>query len=176
MNQNHLQIQQRLDTYKYTPDRRFITDSGFTIQEENVKQKLRQYWADERVPVSEKLKGFDMDLTGFDPRNTTNRELRAIAVRLADLGLIDYGTAGGLGGIDVDFDAQGNEINQDKVVDAFAFFQRNIEALQEMVAEGRDYARDTITKFNTDVSVMLALEEYAKSARSRGGMLVNVTA
>lgn len=45
-----------------------------------------------------------------------------------------------------------------------------------MVAEGRDYARDTITKFNTDVSVMLALGEYAKSARSRGGMLVNVTA
>ena len=76
MNQNHLHIQQRLDTYKYTPDRRFITNSGYTAEEESVKQKLRQYWADGRVPASEKLKGFDMDLTGFDPRKTTNKELR----------------------------------------------------------------------------------------------------
>ncbi len=176
MNQNHLQIQQRLSTYGDKPDRRFITDSGYTVQEESVKQKMRQYWADDSISNGTKLKGFDMDLTGFDPRKTTNRELREIAGRLADLGLIDYATAGGLSGIDLEFDADGNEISQDKVVDAFAFFQRNLEVLQKKIKEGHDYARDTVTKFNTDISVMLALEEFAKSSRNRGGALVNIKA
>lgn len=124
MIQNFVEIRQRLSAYTVAPDDRFRTRSGATEQEESIKTKVRQYWADTSISNAEKLKGFDMDLSGFDPRNTTNRQLREIGNTLADMGIVDYATSGWLSGIDVDFDAQGNEISLDKKVNMYSYFQR----------------------------------------------------
>ncbi|MFJ5299543.1 hypothetical protein ACIQAL_23860 [Pseudomonas sp. NPDC088368] len=172
MLQNFSEINRRLSTYAVLPDNRFRTQSGASEQEESVKQKVRQYWADESISNKEKLKGFNLDLSGFDPRNTTNRQLREIGNVLVDMGIIDYGTSGWLSGIDLDFDAQGNEISLDKKVDMYDYFERQLGFLNKHISEGHGFARDTLTKLKTVMSVTLALEEHANTPRERS--LVNI--
>jgi len=161
MIQNLLQIRDRLSAYTPVPIARFATDSGNSPQEESVKQKVRQYWADERISNAQRLRGFDLDISGFDPKNTTNREIRQIAGVLADMGNVDHDTAGWLGGIDLEFDAQGKEINLDKPVDAYAYFDSQLKALNKYIDEGNEFAKHTLVKLKTSITVMMALEERA---------------
>lgn len=172
MIQNFVEIRQRLSTYAVVPDSRFRTQSGAPEQEESIKQKVRQYWADGSISNAQKLKGFTLDISGFDPRNTTNRQLREIGNVLADLGIVDYGTSGWLSGIDLEFDDQGNEVGLDKRVNMYDYFQRQLEVLNKHASEGEGYARDTLTKLKTVMSVTRALEEYAKNPRQKS--LVNI--
>nr|GFD56482.1 hypothetical protein [Tanacetum cinerariifolium] len=82
-------VDQRLKTYFAVPDKRFEVKSGLSPQEEAVKQRVRQYWADKSIPESKKLEGLNIDLSGFDPRNTSNRQLLEVGTLLAEQGLID---------------------------------------------------------------------------------------
>jgi len=174
MVQNFVEIRQRLSAYIVVPDERFRTQSGAPEQEESIKQKVRQYWADGSISNAQKLKGFTLDISGFDPRNTTNRRLREIGNVLADLGIIDYGTSGWLSGIDLEFDEQGNEVGLDNQVDMYEYFERQLEFLNKHISEGKGFARDTLTKLKTVISVTQALEEYAKTPRQKS--LVNIRA
>jgi hypothetical protein len=174
MVQNFSEIQRRLSSYAVVPDNRFKTQSGATEQEESIKQKVRQYWADDSIPNEQKLKGFKLDLSGFDPRNTTNRQLREIGNALADMGIVDYGTSGWLSGIDLEFDALGNEKSLDKKVDMYDYFERQLNFLNKYISEGHGFAKDTLTKLKTVMSVTLALEERAKQPNEKS--LVNIRA
>jgi hypothetical protein len=174
MLQNFIEIRHRLSTYVVVPDQRFRTKSGAPEQEESIKQKVRQYWADESVSNAQKLKGFNMDISGFDPRNTTNRQMREIGNVLADMGIVDWDTAGWLSGVDLDFDAQGNEISLDKTVDMYDYFERQLSFLDKYISEGHSFAKDTLTKLRTVISVTLALEERAKTPPEKS--LVNIRA
>jgi hypothetical protein len=174
MLQNFAEIQRRLSSYVVVPDNRFKTQSGATEQEESIKQKVRQYWADGSISNQQKLKGFNLDIAGFDPRNTTNRQLREIGNTLADLGIIDYGTSGWLSGIDLEFDALGNETSLDKKVDMYDYFERQLSFLNKYISEGHGFAKDTLTKLKTVMSVTLALEERAKQPKEKS--LVNIRA
>lgn len=174
MLKNLVEITQRLRSYTAVPDNRFRTRSGAPDQEENVEQKVRQYWADESIPNEQKLKGFKLDISDFDPRNTTNRQMRKIGNALADMGIVDLGTSGWLSGIDLEFDALGNEINLDKKVDMYAYFERQLKFLNGYISEGHGFAKDTLTKLKTVISVTLALEERAKKTPEKS--LVNIRA
>lgn len=172
MLQNFSEINRWLSTYAVLLDNRFRTQSGASEQEESIKQKVRQYWADESISNKEKLKGFNLDLSGFDPRNTTNRQLREIGNVPVDMGIIDDGTSGWLSGIELDFDAQGNEISLDKKVDMYDYFELQLGFLNKHISEGHGFASDTLTKLKTVMSVTLALEEHANTSRERS--LVNI--
>ncbi|WP_447649131.1 hypothetical protein [Pseudomonas abietaniphila] len=174
MLQNFMEIRQRLRTYAVVPDQRFRTKSGAPEQEESIKQKVRQYWADSSISNAQKLKGFDLDISGFDPRNTTNRQLRQIGSALVEMGVIDWGTSGWLSGIDVEFDAYGNESSLDKKVDMFDYFERQLDFLNAYISQGQGFARDTLTKLNTVISVTMALEERARTPPEKS--LVNIRA
>ncbi|SEJ19142.1 hypothetical protein [Pseudomonas sp. NFR16] len=174
MLQNFSIIRERLSNYVVVPDRKFLTDSGASAEEESISQKVRQYWADETVSNAQKLKGFNLDISGFDPRNTTNRELREIGSVLVGLGIIDYGTSGWLSGIDIEFDAQGNEIGLNNPVDMYDYFERQLTFLSGCITEGRSFANDTLTKLKTVMSVTQALDERAKRPPPRA--LVNIRA
>jgi len=159
-------IRDRISTYNVVPDRQFRTTSGFTVQEESVTQKLRQYWADDSISNADKLQGFDLDLKDFDPRSASYKELSEISRALTDLGIIDHTTASGLRSAACEFDEQGNQINMDKKVDVFEYFDMSLEFLKKHIAEGHDFAKDTLTKLNLDITVMLALQERAELSRS----------
>lgn len=174
MEQNLFVVRERLANYSYLPDRQFRTLSGFSVAEESVAQKLRQYWADNSIPDEVKLQGFDMDLSKFDPRNTTFTELRQIRVGLQELGIIDFTTGGILDSADLDFDTQGNQINKDKKVDVFEYFERELEHLKKYIADGHGFAGDTLIKLNTGITVMRALDERARSLRN--GVLIDTQA
>ncbi|MFY1665030.1 hypothetical protein [Pseudomonas sp. Pseu.R1] len=167
MIQNFVEIRQRLSAYTVAPDDRFRMRSGATEQEESIKTKVRQYWADTSISNAEKLKGFDMDLSGFDPRNTTNRQLREIGSVLVDMGIVDYGTSGWLSSVDVDFDAQGREISLDKKVNMYDYFKRELDFLTARASEGKEYAKDTLTKLRTVMSVTEALVEHANRPKHK---------
>lgn len=167
-------VRSRIEHYKAEPDKQFRGDSGFTLEEEAVFQKIRQYWADKTIPDDEKLRGFEMDLAEFDPRNTTFIELRTISLGLEALGLIDTTTGSVLSMVDLEFDAAGNQINMHKKVDVFDYFDGQLKFLKGYIAEGHDFANETLIKLNTGITVMLALEARAQSAR--GQFLVNTTA
>lgn len=174
MIENLIQIRDRLSSYVALPAQRFETDSGYASYEESLKQKVRQYWADDNVSNQQKLNGFDLDISGFDPRHTTNRELRQISQVLIDIGVIDYDTAGCLGGVDLEFDDMGKEVNIDKGVDVYKSFERQFEFLNKYISEGHTFAKDTITKLKTAMSVMLALEERANNPPGKSLVSIRV--
>lgn len=88
----------------------FMYDNLERIEEENVAQKIRQYWADTTISDEEKLLGFEMDLADFDLRNTTFIELRGIALGLLALGVIDGTTAGVMANINTVRRRAGSEV------------------------------------------------------------------
>lgn len=163
-------MRQRLANYNNFPDRHFRTDSGRPAADEDVSQKLRQYWADKNIPSTDKLKGFDFDLSTFDPRKTSFKELREISNVLIGMGIIDHTTASCLTGPGSDFDRYGKQVNLETPVDAIEYFNRNLELLKEYVAEGHDFANDTLVILNTAITVMLALHERATAMKANGSI------
>lgn len=171
---NLSKVQERLRVYSAVPDKQFNVRSGLNPQEEAVKQKVRQYWADRSIPDVKKLEGLNINLAGFDPRKTSNRQLREIGVLLAEQGIIDGDLIGTMGGINVEFDALGKEINIDKEVNAYEFFTDHFVRLQGAIKQGNEMAKGAVVDLNTAVSVLMALEEHAKRPRERS--LVNIRA
>lgn len=159
-------IRDRISAYNVVPDRQFRVHSGRSIEEEGVAQKLRQFWADDSIPNAVKLEGFERDISGFDPENTSSREIGDIAVALYRLGIIDHTTLSWLGAVGEDFDTQGNQINMDKNANAFERFNGNLEFLKGYIAEGHDFAKDTLTSLNTAITVLFALQERAQTSRA----------
>ena len=158
-------VSSRLSCYKAEPDSRYRGNSGFEVEEEDIFQRIRQYWADENIADDEKLRGFEMDLSGFDPRNTTFMELNKIALGLEALGIIDTTTGGVLTRAYVDFDSQGNQINKHKKVDVFAYFDEQLKGIKAYIADGHGFADETLVKLNTGITVMLALDARAQATR-----------
>lgn len=165
-------VDQRLKVYSAPPDARFNVKSGLSPQEELVKQRVRQYWADKDVSNLKKLEGLNIDLSGFDPRRTSNKQMMEIGVILADKGIIDGDLIGAISSINVEFDSLGKEINMGKEVDAYAYFDRQLEALGQYIAEGNDIGKTAMVELKTAISVMMALQEYAKAPKTRS--LVNI--
>lgn len=163
-------VRDRLAYYDRGPDMQFRTQSGFEREEEDVFQKVRQYWADERIPNEVKLLGFEMDLSNFDPRDTTFMELRTIRIGLQALGIIDPTTGGCIDGIDLEFDAMGDQINKDKRVNVFDYYERSLDFLKGYIADGHGFAEGTLVKLNTGITVMRALEERAKHQQLKAGI------
>ncbi|TDV69813.1 hypothetical protein [Pseudomonas sp. LP_7_YM] len=160
---NLSKVQERLKFYTVVPDNRFSVNSGLSPSEEAAKQKVRQYWADQDIPNVEKLAGLNLDLSGFDPRNTSHKELRSIAFILADLGIVDGGLIGSLSDMNIELDNAGNKINVDKRVNAYAFMDRSLEFLKKHISEGGDHAKGALIDMNTAITVLMALEERAKT-------------
>lgn len=160
--QNFDQICTRIRSYAYVPDNKFITSRGLPAQEANIEQKLRQYWADETIPNAIKLEGFDIDLSGFDPENTSNEFMRKVTVKLYEMGILDNGTTGWLCGVDCEFDSVGNEINIGKKTNIFAYFDRHLEFYKDEISAGRNGVRDAQASLYTAISVVMALQERAK--------------
>jgi hypothetical protein len=171
---NLSKVQERLRVYAPAPDSRFNVKSGLSPEEEGVKEKIRQYWADGSIANVKKLEGLNIDLSGFDPRRTSNKQLRGIAVMLAEKGIIDGDLMGTFAAINVQFDDLGQEINIDAEVDAYAFFEKELAVLGEVIAEGNELAKGALVELKTSISVMMALEEYAKAPRDKS--LVNIRA
>ncbi|MFJ4141281.1 hypothetical protein [Pseudomonas sp. NPDC089734] len=166
MDENLIRVRDRLIHYELKAGERFKTDSGFKYEDEEVLQKLRQYWADETISNAVKLQGFDLDLSGFDPRNTSFNEMKGIGILLMDLGIIDQATRSGLDYAGVEFDAQGYQINKDKKVDAFEYLYHSLEFLKDGIRQGHGYMRDSVVKVDLAITVLLALEERAQKSRS----------
>jgi hypothetical protein len=165
MYDNLERVRDRIAYYNPEPDARYRGDSGFNVEEENVAQKIRQYWADTTISDEEKLLGFEMDLADFDPRNTTFIELRGIALGLLALGIIDGTTAGVMTNIDLDYDSEGNQTNKERRVDVFDNFDFHLRFLKGFIADGNDFANCTLIKLNAGITVMLALEARAQASR-----------
>jgi len=171
---NLSKVQARLRVYAPAPDKRFNVKSGLSTNEEAVKQKVRQYWADKDVPNVKKLEGLNISLAGFDPRKTSNRQLMEIGVILAERGIIDGDLIGAISSVEVKFDAQGTEINMDAQVDAYAYFEKQLDVLKDFIKEGNEMAKGALVELKTSISIVMALEEYAKTPRQRG--LVSIRA
>lgn len=160
-------VQERLKTYAVVPDKRFTVRSGLTGPEEEVKQKVRQYWGDNDITNVKKLQGLNIDLRGFDPRRTTAQELHSVATILSDLGIIDDDLVNTIADIDKDFNNVGEEINRDKEIDVYACFERNLEFLEKHVARGDEYAQSTLVDLKAAIAVVMALEEAGKNPQAR---------
>ena len=169
---NLSKVQERLRVYAPAPDKRFNVKSGLSPHEEALKQKVRQYWADQNISSAKKLEGLDVSLAGFNPRKTSNNQLRDIAMILADKGIIDEDLVGVISRIDVKYDALGREKDMDRQVDAYRFFDRQLTDLRKVIAQGNDFAKGALVELKTSISVLMALEEYAKAPRKKS--LVNI--
>ncbi|MGV8919832.1 MAG: hypothetical protein ACOH2R_18855 [Pseudomonas sp.] len=167
-------VRERLSNYSSYPDAKYKTVRGLPPQEQNLEQKVRQYWADKSISNAEKLKGFDLDLSNFDPRNTNNMELRKISNALDDLGIIDRSTGGWFGGSDLEFNSLGNEINKYKKVDLIDYFDGCLEYYKLKLSSGYSIVKDSQTGLYTALSVLQALTEYAQT--SRANSLINTSA
>ena len=171
---NLSKVQGRLESYVAVPDKQFNIKSQTNSPGAEEKEKVRQYWADQDISNVKKLQGLNINLRGFDPRHTTSKDLFAVATMLSDLGIIDEDLVSTIANIDVEFDNQGNEIYSDKVVDAYAFFDRSLEFLKKHISQGDDYSKATLVDLNAAIAVVKALEEYGKTPREKS--LVNIRA
>ena len=115
---------------------------------------------------AEKLKGFDLDLSKFDPRNTNNMELRKISNALEGLGIVDQSTGGWFGGANLEFNSLGNEINKYKKVDLIEYFDGHLEFYKRELSSGYSIVKDAQTSLYTAISVLQALKEYALEMRA----------
>lgn len=171
---NLSKVQERLRVYVAGPYKRFETISGLSTEEQAVKQKVRQYWADESISNIKKLQGLNIDLAGFDPTRTSNRQLREIGAVLAERGIIDEGLVDAMSSINIEFDADGNEINREKEVNAYAFFDKELGVLHDRMSRENEVANGALEELRTVISVVMALAEYANTPRERS--LVNIRA
>ncbi len=169
---NLSKVEHRLEMYRAAPDKQFQVKSGLAPHEEAVKQRVRQYWADTTIPDVKKLEGLNIDMSGFDPRRTSNRQLMEIGALLAEQGLIDDDLARALSNIDVQLDAQGNDISMDREVDAYDFLNNQLSRLSAPVFKGNEIAHGEWVEVSASISVLMALESYAKAPRERS--LVNI--
>ncbi|WP_397449732.1 hypothetical protein [Pseudomonas sp. NA-150] len=167
-------VRDRLSSYKVYPEAKYKTVRGLPMQEQNLEQKVRQYWADKSISNAEKLKGFDLDLSKFDPRNTNNMELRKISNALESLGIVDQSTGGWFGGANLEFNSLGNEINKYKKVDLIEYFDGHLEFYKRELSSGYSIVKDAQTSLYTAISVLQALKEYALEVRANS--LVDTTA
>ncbi|MDB6143016.1 MAG: hypothetical protein JWP80_2060 [Pseudomonas sp.] len=159
-------VSARIKDYAYAPDGKFKTVRGLPALEENVEQKLRQYWADKTVPDSKKLEGFEYDLSKFDPKNISNREIRQISVALEEMGIIDRVTGTWLSATNLEFDRYGNEINIDKKVNLFKHYDFCLGVYEQEISAGLTFLTDVQTSLYTAISVVMALQERAKAPPS----------
>lgn len=161
-------VSDRFKSYVYTPDNKFKTPRGLPEQETVLEQKLRQYWADETIPNSKKLEGFDYDLSKFDPKNTSNKEMTQIRVALEKMGIIDRSTGCCLDSADLEFDRFGHEINMDKKIDLFSYYDRCLKVYEGEISSGLTFLTETRAGLYTAISVVMALQERAKELRATG--------
>lgn len=171
---NLSKVQERLGVYVAAPYKRFEGTSKLSPDEQAVKQKVRQYWADESISTIKKLQGLNIDLSGFDPTKTSNRQLREIGAVLAERGIIDDGLIDAMSSINIEFDADGKEINMDKEVNAYAFFDEELGVLRDLMSRDNGVAQDALGELKAVISVVMALAEYANTPRERS--LVNIRA
>ncbi|MDB5981542.1 MAG: hypothetical protein JWQ69_2557 [Pseudomonas sp.] len=172
MIENYGLIRERMSSYSYFPDAQFKVRTNASAETREVVQKVRQYWADKNIPNAEKLKGFDYDLSAVDFRKASFNELRKITNALIDMGIIDYATGSALDNAGCDYDKNGRQINMDKKVDVVEYLNGNAEYLIGYIAEGRDFAKDTLDGINTAIRVMLALQERAQSMKVDGSISI----
>jgi hypothetical protein len=116
----------------------------------------------------------NLDLAGFDPTRTNNKQLREIGAVLAERGFIDEGLVDAMSSIDIEFDADGKEINSEREVNAYAFFEKELGALHDLMNRENDVAKGGLVELKTVISVVMALAEYANTPRERS--LVNIRA
>jgi len=171
---NLSKVQGRLESYFAVPDKRFSIKSQANTPGSEVKEKVRQYWADPDISNVKKLQGLNINLRGFDPRNTTSKELFSVATMLSDLGIIDEDLVTTIASIDVEFDNQGKEIYSDKAVDAYAFFNQSLEFLKKHIAQGDDYSKATLIDLNAAIAVVKALEAHGKTPRAQSSVSIRV--
>lgn len=169
---NLSKVDQRLKTYFAVPDNRFEVKSGLSPQEEAVKQRVRQYWADKSIPETKKLEGLNIDLSGFDPRKTSNRQLLEVGTLLAEQGLIDTDLVRSLSSLNAKFDAAGENISMDTELNAYDYLTSQFERLTDSIYKGNEIAEGELIEINASLSVLTALEKYAKAPRERS--LVNI--
>jgi hypothetical protein len=172
MIENYGLIRARMSSYSYVPDAQFKVRTSTSVETMEVMQKVRQYWADKSISNAEKLNGFDYDLSSVDFRKTSFNELRKITNALIDKGIIDYATGSALDHAGCFFDRSGRQIDMDKIVDVVEDLDRSVEFLTGYIAEGRDFAKDTLAVTNTAIAVMLALQEQAKSMKANGSISI----
>lgn len=169
---NLSKVEARLKTYVVIPDKRFAVKSGLTAPEEGIKQKVRQYWADDGIANARKLQGLNVDLRGFDPRRTTSKELLSVTTILSDLGMIDDDLVNTIAGIELAFNDEGTVINRDKEIDVYTCFERNLAFLEKHVARGDAFAKGALVDLKAAIAVVMALEESGKTPRAPS--LVNI--
>lgn len=167
MMDNYDLVKARLESYTVMPDKNFRVETDLPPEEKDIEQKVGQYWADKSISNEERLAGFEYDLSNFDPENTSNIEMRAIAWKLCDRGIIDAGTASWLGGFDVEFNSQGNEINKGRKKDLFASFNRSLEFYKTEISAGNTNLKNVQRSLSTALLVLLALQERAQITRDK---------
>lgn len=165
-------VDNRLKMYWAAPDKRFEVKTGLTPHEETVKQRVRQYWSDQTIPVAKKMEGFNINLSGFDPRRTTNRQLLEISVLMAESGLIDDDLAASLSRLDARFDEKGNTVDMDREIDAYEFLSSQLSRLGTSFFEDNEIAKGEMIEVRASISILKALETFARAPRERS--LVNI--
>jgi hypothetical protein len=169
---NLSRVETRLKMYQPLADKKFEVRSGLTPSEEAVKQQVRQYWSDKTIPDTKKLEGLNLDLSGFNPRRTTNRQLIEVTAFLADQGLIDSDLAQSISSMNMALDAQGNPLTQDREIDAYDFLTSKLARLSGESFNDNELAKGERIEVNAALSVLLALEQHAKAPREKP--LVNI--
>jgi hypothetical protein len=165
-------VERRLNLYLAVPDKRFTVRSGLNPHEDAVKQRVRQYWADKDISSAKKLEGLNIDLSGFDPRRTSGRQLMEIGAFLAEQGMIDSDLAHALSNLGQETDAQGNHLNRETELNAYEYLNERIGRLSQPVFQNNGIAKNELVEANASLCVLMALEDYAKAPRERS--LVNI--
>ncbi|MEA9979949.1 MULTISPECIES: hypothetical protein [unclassified Pseudomonas] len=167
MMDNYDVVKLRLESYTASPDRAFRVETDYPVAEKDIQQKVGQYWADKSISNEERLAGFEYDLSNFDPENTSNVEMRAIAWELCDLGVIDTATASWLGGLDVEFNSQGNEINKGKKKNVFTSFNSSLEYYKTEISAGNTSLKNVQRSLSAALLVVLAIQERAQMTKNK---------
>lgn len=173
MMDNYDVLSARMDSYVWYTDSKFRGTSDLPSQEKDVQQKIRQYWADESISNEAKLADFDMNLSGFDPENTSNLKMRDITQQLYDKGMVDPSSLRFLDAINTEHNSLGNEINKDRKTNLLAHFDDCLEFYKKEISSGRHYMKDVQSSLMTAISVLRALQERAQLDKSK--FLINTT-
>ncbi|NWE49124.1 hypothetical protein HX857_17790 [Pseudomonas gingeri] len=166
-------VMSRVAPYVHHVRDEFKTSSGYTREEEDASARLRQFWADTDIPITEKLKELKLDLSDFNGNSTSNRELHAIGLALYQTGLLDMTGVILLGAIGSQYNAQGTQINRDTKLDAVTETKKQLSAVTEMVNGGYAAAKDMIPKQEFILTVLKGLQEYSKIQKNNN--LIDIT-
>ncbi|UVJ46294.1 hypothetical protein NVV94_12595 [Pseudomonas sp. LS1212] len=100
---------------------------------------------------SDKFKAIKDEVATYDLTSISQRELVTLGRLLYDADLIDRSVFSGFIYADGDFDASGRQQNQDKLINAYAVFERQLAGSTAIVASGDSSAQngvDSLTKLN----------------------------